>query len=434
MARAGAVVGMDDMITHEEQTDVLVIGGGTAGAVAAIQAGRAGVKTTLVEMSAQLGGTITNGQVNFPGYFYAWGKLQVAGIGWELVTETKEMSGEKMPPVKNTELRRPGNYISINPCIFAALAEEKVIQAGVRIHYHEIVTAVERQGDRWLVQCVGRNTRRQIWTQELIDCTGDADLVGMLNLPREIGEIRQPGTMEFVLGGYDLNAFDYDQVQSAFIEALQDGRLQPGDHAWKDSQPFAQFLRVRGRNVQHIFGADSSSSASQSEANIAGRQSFLRLLRFIRSLPGGERTTVERMSAMTAVRETYRIVGESQVTYADYIKGYKYPDAICYAAFFVDVHTERGGIQEFLEPGTLPTIPFGALIPKGSRHLLVAGRCLAADRLAYAGTREQPFCMAMGQVAGAAAALAVKQGIASRDVDLSTLKAFLKENGAVVPE
>ena len=139
------------------------------------------------------------------------------------------------------------------------------------------------------------------------------------------------------------------------------------------------------------------------------------------------------MSALTAIRETYRIVGESRATCEAYLAGYQYPDAIGYSAFFVDLHTEEGGKKEFLQPGTLPTIPFGALIPKGSRHILVAGRTLSSDRLANAGMRLQPFCMAMGQAAGAAAVLAIQHGIASRDVDIRELKQLLRKHGAIVP-
>lgn len=417
-----------------ETTDVLVIGGGTAGAVAAIQAGRAGATTTLVEAGAQLGGTMTTGGVNFPGYFHAWGELQVGGIGWELVQETKALNSEALPPVRNREDCRPGNYIPINAGLYAALAEEKAVAAGVALHYHEVVTAVERVHTAWSVQTVGKNTAREIRAAELIDCTGDADLVGMLGYARELAETRQPGTLEFLLGGYDLTDFDPAQVDAAFAQAVQEGRLLPGDYSGMDSRSFMQFLHERGRNQSHVLGVDGTTAASQSEANIRGRAALLRLFRFIKTLPGGAGVTLERMSPMTAIRETYRIVGESRVTYDDYVAGRFFPDAIAYTAFFVDVHTDEGGTKEFLQPGTLPTIPFGALVPKGSQHLLVAGRSVSSDRLAHAGMREQPFCMAMGQAAGAAAALAAQAGIASRDVGLDVLRALLKKHGAIVPE
>src|SRR5690554_7885918 len=69
--------------TEITNTDILVVGGGTAGTIAAIQAGRAGVKTLLMERGSQLGGTTTTGGVAFPGLFHAWGKQIIAGIGWE---------------------------------------------------------------------------------------------------------------------------------------------------------------------------------------------------------------------------------------------------------------------------------------------------------------------------------------------------------------
>ena len=417
----------------EESTDVLVAGGGTAGAVAAIQAARAGATTTLIEMSGQLGGTMTNGGVNVPGYFYAWRELQVAGIGWELVKETKEFSGEAMPPIRHHEEHRPGHYIPINMGIYAALAEEKAVDAGVTLHYHEVVTAIERVDDAWQVHCVGKNTQRLITAKEIIDCTGDADLVGMVGLEREMADVRQPGTLEFIIGGFDMDDFDPDQVDAAFDKAKAEGRILPGDYAGMNAKSFMYFFNQRGRNESHVIGVDGTDSTSQSDANIRGRQALLRLLRFIKTLPGGENVTLERMSPMTAIRETYRIVGESKVTYEDYITGRTFPDAIAYTAFFVDVHTNDGGTKEFLEPGTMPTIPFGALIPKGSKHILVAGRTVSSDRAAHAGMREQPYCMAMGQAAGAAAALGVRNSIPSRDVPIDALRELLRQHGAIIP-
>ena len=82
------------------ETDVLVVGGGTAGTVAAIQASRAGCKTILLECGNQLGGTMTTGGVSFPGLFHAWGKQIIGGIGWELVSETVALNSGKLPDFK----------------------------------------------------------------------------------------------------------------------------------------------------------------------------------------------------------------------------------------------------------------------------------------------------------------------------------------------
>ena len=84
-------------MNRNEHCDVIVIGGGTAGVVAATQAGRAGAKVLLVEKTGMLGGTTTTGGVNFPGLFHAWGRQVIAGIGWELVTRCVTETGGTLP-------------------------------------------------------------------------------------------------------------------------------------------------------------------------------------------------------------------------------------------------------------------------------------------------------------------------------------------------
>jgi len=100
------------------EADVLVVGGGTAGTIAAIQAARAGARTVLVERSGQLGGTMTTGGVSFPGLFHAWGKQIIAGIGWELVSESVALDGGKLPdfatpPRPALEASGPGQPLSL---------------------------------------------------------------------------------------------------------------------------------------------------------------------------------------------------------------------------------------------------------------------------------------------------------------------------------
>ena len=121
------------------------------------------------------------------------------------------------------------------------------------------------------------------------------------------------------------------------------------------------------------------------------------------------------------------------VTVNDYRNGRKFKDAVCNAYYPVDLHTKTGVRPQQLKPGTIPTVPRGALIPKGSKNLQVAGRCLSSDRLANSGLRVQAPCMAMGQAAAAGAALAAKAGITPGAVPLEKLYALLREHGAVIP-
>ncbi len=370
--------------------DVLVVGGGTAGHVAAIQAGRAGAKTLIVERNSQLGGTTTTGGVAFPGLFDAWGKQVIAGIGWELVKESVELDKGKLPDFAKVPQRHWQNQVYTNQFLYAILVEEKCAQAGVAIAYYEFPQAVTKTDDGWQVDCVGFGTQRRVRCKQIIDCTGGAEIVGMLGLPRLREDERQPGSFLFMLG--------------------------------KEHQP--------GRNQIHrlyVHGADSTNSRTATEANLTGRKSILAKVR-------KKKERLMHLQPETGFRESYRIKGETLITVNDYTSGRLFDDAISYAFYPVDLHTKTGVRPKRLRPGKIPTIPLRALIPKASRNIIVAGRCVSSDRLANSGLRVQASCMGMGQAAGVAATLAAKAGTTPLEVPLTEIHALLREHGQIVPE
>jgi hypothetical protein len=415
-----------------DSIDILVIGGGTAGTIAAIQAGRAGLRTALIETGSQLGGVTTTGGVSFPGLFHARGKQIITGIGWELVQKAVALDSGTMPDFSTVPERHWMHQIRINGPLYAALGEEACTNAGVSLHFYETPTAIEQTAKGWQIESIGKGIHRTITTKQLIDCTGGADIVGLAGLPRLREEETQPGTLIFKLGGYDVDGLDADAIQRHFELAYQDGRLQHGD-VRNGRVRFVSYLKSGGENAQHVHGADASTSAARSETNIAGRQSLLRVLRFVRSFPGCENTCILSAQPETAIRETYRIVGETQVTHRDYTSGRHFEDAVSYSFYPIDLHDRDGIKPKPLAQGIVPTIPLRALIPKDAKNLLVAGRCVSSDRLANSAMRVQASCMGMGQAAGAAAALAVRHETTPLDIPFNDLHNLLKEHGAIVP-
>lgn len=415
-----------------ERTDVVVVGGGTAGVIAALQAAREGAETTIIEKNGKLGGTITAGSVPAPAYFYSRNRQIIKGIGWELIEKNKELDSIPLPDFMTPNPLRPSYHVHLNPHIYALIAEEECHKCNVKIHYHEIATDIDEHNGKWILTTTGKNVRRIIHAKEVIDCSGDADIVGMLGLERRIGETRQPGTLMFKFSGYDINSLDKIQIENEYQQALKDGKIKKCDYCFKE-RPFFDFLRARGFNLQHILNASSATSAELSEADIQAHQSLLRLLRFIRTLPGCANSIIEAMPDATSIRETWRIVGEKTITHNDYLKGIKYDDAIAYTLYFIDIHHENGIHHEFLADGVIPTIPLGALIPKGSSRITAAGRCISSDQPALSALRVEASCMAMGQAVGAVAALAVKNGIPSREVPIEMLRTTLKRHDAIVP-
>ena len=193
------------------------------------------------------------------------------------------------------------------------------------------------------------------------------------------------------------------------------------------------WLRRGGESGNHILGADGTTSESHTETNLAGRQSLLRVLRFLQQEPALALMNIERLQTETAIRETYRIVGETIITVEDYKKGRAFEDAVAHSFYPIDLHFDTGTIPEYLNEGVVPTVPLRALIPKGSQNLLVAGRCVSSDRLANSALRVQASCMGMGQAAGATAALAARSGTTPGRVPLTEIRSTLAKHGAIVP-
>lgn len=412
------------------EADVLVVGAGTAGTIAAIQAGRLGAKTVLVESGSQPGGTTTTAGVDFPGLFHAWGRQVIAGIGWELVSEAAKLNGDPLPDFSIPTGRQHWKHqVKINGQLYAALLEESCVKAGVQLRYYEFPEAAVAHGDGWRVTLAGKGTRVVVQAKQLVDCTGNASVIGLIGLPRLREKETQPGTLIYRIGGYDIAKLDYKTLTEKAAAAVKSGALLKTDF----NGSIVGFLRNGAENAMHVPGADSSTSALHTQANINGRASVLRIFRFLKAQPGFEKLRIERLQPETGVRETFRIVGETTVSLEDYRTGREFPDAVSFSFYPIDLHVEHGVKPDHLEEGIVPTVPLSALVPKGSRNLLVAGRCLSSDRLANSALRVQASCMGMGQAAGAAAALAAKSGVTPQSVPLAELRKTLEAHAAIVP-
>ncbi|WP_085537309.1 FAD-dependent oxidoreductase [Massilibacteroides vaginae] len=413
------------------KTDILVVGGGTAGAIAALQAARLGSKTVLIENGSQLGGTTTTGGVCFPGLFHAWGKQVINGIGWELISETVELNSSTLP---NFSIpfgkRHPQHQILINPALYSLLTEEKCIKAGVEIRYYETPLSISRKANTWQVEIAGKGTHHIISAKQIIDCTGNALITSMIGHKLLREDETQPGSLIFELDGFDISSLDRTLITNLFQSAINDGTLLS-----KDAYGGVMGLLTikNGLATQHVMGADSTTSVLHTKANIEGRASMLRILRFIRTLPGCENAYIKKMQPETAIRETYRIDGLYKITHEDYISGKIWYDSLSYSYYPIDLHVEEGVKPKHLQEGVVATIPLRSLIPKESNNLIVAGRCVCSDRLANSALRVQASCMGMGQVAGATAALACKQNTTPHKVPLEQIKSTLNKHGAIIP-
>lgn len=406
------------------QTDVVVVGGGTAGVFAAIAAARCGAKTVLIEKNSTLGGTMTVANVNFPGLFYAWGKQIIDGPCWEAIQRTAALGGAVIPPIQFQPKNHFDEQITLNRFAYTAVLWEMLHESGVTVITSAMVSCAAETERGVCLLVTAKEGFLQLDTKVAVDATGDANLTQILGYSVEKSPAQQPATLQNHISGYDPAAVDPETLKRAFSE-----------------ETFAPYITAdkllhwlhRGRINVHVPCEDADTSAGKTKVEQDAYALLLKILRFYRRIPGLENLTVDFVAEETGIRESNRIVGEEPVLAEDYITGKAYPDAVCYAFYPIDLHVMDGIRQKFFDENKVGQIPYGALIPKNARHLLVAGRCIASDTDANSAIRVQAPCMATGQAAGCAAAVCARESLPVKDLPFSLLRKKLEAIGAIVP-
>lgn len=435
-------------ITRERSYDVAVVGGGTAGFCAAIAAARNDAHTAVFEKYGMFGGTMTVGGINAPALFHAHGRQIISGVGWELMTRLADKGFASLP---EAPYDAPHPLLAVELNIFQAAAEmdEMALSAGVDVCFHQVVVSAESENDH--VKSILVSTPdglEKITADVFIDCSGDGALCALAGAEYELTEELQPATLNFTLSNYSVNGDDLDAVRARYEQAIADGSLQPED-IWGGG--VGSIIGGRGRsrstgpcwqqnpgsNVNHVYPFNGASAQSRTHGEISARRSIRRLLKWLNeNAPGYEKAFISALSPTVSARESRRILGNAYVTGDDYINGVWDENSVCYSFYPIDVHrgdTKSALDNEFHEEGSVPGIPYGALVARGFDNLMMAGRIASGDRRAQSAYRVQASCMAMGEAAGTAAALACKQCTRVDAVAVKALRNTLHRQGAIVP-
>ena len=411
--------------------DVLVIGAGPAGIAAAIQAGRAGSTCAVVEKNGMPGGAITAAGIAAPGLFAVAGKQIIAGIGWELAVKSLRECGMPEPDLTQWDPVFWKNQIDINPVVFAAVCDREMLEAGVEILYHTMPGALKNEETFWRVTLCGKEGLYDVAANILIDCTGDANAVSLAGCETVEPPQCQPGTYSVRLSGTKSTRSE-EELAEIFARECRKGSVRPSDLGW--SKGFSTLFYERsGINGNHIAIQRAYTSEGRTRAEIEGRASVLRAYRFGKLQGGCTDLQMDFASWECGIRESRTIVGETRVTDDDYRSGRRFPDALCYAWYPMDRHEFDFINARPLDPKVIPTVPRGALLPKGARRIAAAGRIISAEEGAIAGLRVQAVCFATGQACGAMAHLAVSRGQEMKDLPLADIRQLLRTHGAIVP-
>ncbi len=454
--------------------DVVVAGGGTAGIVAAIAAARMGSRTLLVEQNGFVGGTAVMG-LPILGFHNNREERIVGGIPWELMERLFKLDAaadlrllEEGGQIGRGTPEYCARQIGVYPEAFKAVALEMLREAGVEIILHTWVTDVLLEGRRVAGLVVeNKSGRTAIPAGAVVDCTGDGDVAARAGAPFERGrpgdQVTQPLTMLFALSQVDL-----DRAEQAGAATRRNQEVL-GSEYWRthyhcshillkqwQAELDREFPELAGTmirfnirdwgegvywagNMLHIPRLDASDGDQLTRAEILGRDFVWRLSEFLRGhVPGFERCHLVGTFHQIGVRETRRILGEYYLTYEDVLEARRFEDGIALCGYWVDIHDHKGvwlhipGQGTQVKAGGAYAIPYRCLVPKEVDGVLVAGRCLSASHEAQASARVMAQCMAMGEAAGTAAALAVRTGATLRTLDSALLRQTLLERGAFV--
>lgn len=419
-----------------DSADVVVLGAGSAGCTAAIAAARAGADTLLVERYGFLGGTSTMVLDSFYGFYIPGNDARrvVGGIPWEIVERLRRCG---------MVLERPSSYgagqaVTYDPPTLQVVWEQTALEAGVRLRLHTFCIDVQKEGDRITALVVGGKSGMGLITGKVfVDTSGDADLCFRAGAPfQPAGEDgpAQSLTTTFRLGNVDEERA-LKVKRADLVQMMKEANLS-GEYRLPREEGSVHRTPLRGvvaTNMTRVAYVDGTDPVELTKAEVEGRRQAMEYVRFLRErIPGYEQAYLINFSTQIGIRETRRVYGDYRLTREDVLSARHFPDAIAQCGAPIEDHHPGSDTRwEYLPTGATYDIPLRSLIPQTVANVLTAGRCLSATHDAHASVRSMGQCMAMGQAAGTAAALALQVDNTVRAVSVPHLQQQLRSDGAL---
>ena len=433
------------------ETDVLVVGSGPGGLAAAVASARAGVDTMLVERFGCMGGNLTAVGVEAIAWYRKEGTTDVEGIGIEFEQRAKSMGGTSPEPQSRSE--------AINGEIFKHVADVFVQESGVKVLLHSLaIDAIVEDDVIKGIIIHNKSGRQAILAKRIIDASGDADLAFFTGTPfrKTPKEEMLPVTVMFSCSGVNKKRFmDYvKENPSSYKDWGKNWEIQKGG---KDDDLFSPYLdkpfeqaRENGiipkgltsiggtwsaisdwgeatyLNMVHMTNYDGTDVWDLTRAEMEGRYQALQAIKALNHFaPGFEEAKLRNYDMTLGVRDTRKIIGQYELTENDVRDQGRFEDSIGIFPEFIDGY----GVLVLPTSGRYFQIPYRALVPQKTGNLLVAGRCIAGDKISHASVRNMMCCTVTGQGAGVAAAVSVKDSVNIGEVNISNLQKELLMQG-----
>jgi hypothetical protein len=432
------------------QAEVVVVGGGSAGFIAAVASARAGAKTTLVERQGYLSGALSATYASTPGSFGDPDFRQIiAGIGWEFV--------ERMEKAGYARVNRKLWTVQMLPEVSKEIAMAMVTESGVELYLHSWVSEVLVEGGMIKGIIIQTKSGRQvIMGKVFVDASGDADVAAWAGAPFEqltpdelwqttvdltIANIDDEKVLEWgkknkervvwMGGSAPVKEPGLGSVISVIV-------IDPGQNQSHEDSSYAGPVPTIKLMPYHSIGRVQGSVEinpidvkALTFAEVEARRRAMSHLGYLkRTVPGFENAFVVSESHL-GVRESRRIIGDYVIQLQDLLSNARFPDVVALNCRALDRHM-KGEIFEIEFLSGYHDIPLRALLPQNVNNLIVAGRCISCDHESHASLRGAATCLATGHAAGAAAGLAAQGSSDVRDIIVADLQSLLIKQGGIL--
>ena len=446
-----------------ESYDVIVCGAGIAGSMAATAAARMGAKVLVIEEEGYPGGSMTAMGTGPMMTFHAGEKQVVRGIADEMIERLKAKGLSTGHIIDST-----GYTYTVTPFSAEGMKRElemMMLEAGAQILYHTVITGVEVENEKIKsLTCFSCGETFKASGKVYIDATGDGDVIAMSGAPYKQGRDSdgkdQPMTMNYKIAGVDIGCvralmesnpanfpFLYPKAGiqkkaprlsfSGYQDIMKKG-IADGEITFDRDIVLCFETDREGEvivNMSRILGENPVDPVSLSRAETEGRRQVWELFDFMkRRIPGFENTHLLFTGPRVGVRSSRRLIGQYTLTEYDILDERKFEDGIAAYGYPIDIHSADGTETDsrFLREGGYYTIPYGCLLSCKIGNLMAAGRNISATFEAQASTRTSPCCGALGDAAGAAAAMAAKAEVLPAEIDVQALRDALRAQDAVI--
>ncbi len=413
--------GVSRQIADLPEHEVVVVGGGLAGCMAAVSSARLGAKTILVQNRPVLGG---NASV----------EILVPPVGVWPYKALDPLDPRETGLIE--EVRTEGNQRTDEAKVYSARLRRLVeAEPNLRTLLETHVTGIQRASPQKIGAVLAMNVRTgkrlRIPGRLFIDCTGDGVLGAAAGAEYRHG--REPRSMYDEPMAPEVGDAKTMGNSLKYVTVPSDGPKSFATPPWAMKFPSCECFNPQRHpslateiGWQWIIELGGTRNTVDDAEEI--RDDLLRLIYGLwdhvknhcpkLALEAASHQLVW-VSHVAGKRESRRLIGDYVLTERDIGGQTLFPDRVAYGAWCVDDHPPEGffykGPPSYCDYLSLPfSIPFRSLYSKDLDNLLMAGRDISASHLAMADTRVMLTCAVIGQAAGTAGAMCAQRGISPR--------------------